>query len=364
MKCSFLKIFGLFLLLATSVNLWAEDTTEVGASSEDFKHYYNTALEKFEAGDYDEAGEFALKAEEAASDSVMKANSLQLAIDSYRAGGMLYKEFNAIEKMINCYRNYTDSVQQINRLFEIGNVYFAGEREPSFWSLRWIPWLHGEDKTEELYARALAQGPFAEGSHLARMRLAVFLIENKKNDEALKHLREIVKLEDSDPNFRYAYLLLAEQLMFLAHKGDGDNFYAQEAIEVCEKFKQKYPNATENDMVDKWLLKIKDLQAKRLLEMSKFYKKSGKIEAAIRYSNEVVSKYPDSIHAEKAEKLLVEMDKKYIPRSVTPEIQSRLQSYETFRMVDEEKKLLVHPLESKKGFMLPVYELQVNSSEK
>ena len=196
------------------------------------------------------------------------------------------------------------------------------------------------------------------------MRLAVFLIENKKNDEALKHLREIVKLEDSDPNFRYAYLLLAEQLMFLAHKGDGDNFYAQEAIEVCEKFKQKYPNATENDMVDKWLLKIKDLQAKRLLEMSKFYRKSGKIEAAIRYSNEVVSKYPDSIHAEKAEKLLVEMDKKYIPRSVTPEIQSRLQSYETFRMVDEEKKLLAHPLESKKGFMLPVYELQVNSSEK
>ena len=284
---------------------------------------------------------------------------MQLAIDSYRAGGMLYKEFNAVEKMIIRYRNYTDSVRQIDRLFEIGNLYFAGEREPSFWSLRWIPWLHGEDKTEELYTRALAQGPFAENSHLARMRLAVFLIESKKNDEALKHLREFVKLEESDPNFRYAYLLLAEQLMFLAHKGDGDNFHAQEAIEVCEKFKSKYPDATENDMVDKWLLKIKDLQAKRLLEMAIFYNKSGKTEAAIRYANELVSKYPDSIYAEKAEKLLVKMDKKYIPQSVTSEVKSRLQSYENFRMADEEKKLLTHPSESGNKFLLPVYELKL-----
>lgn len=364
MKFDLLKILGLFSLLAIAFGVYADEAAEIQQSNDKFKNYYSSALEKFESKDYDEAGELALKAEEAATDSVMKANSLQLAIDSYRAGGMLYKEFNAVEKMVIRYRNYTDSVQQINRLFAIGDAYFAGEREPSFWALRWIPWLHGEDKTEELYNRALAQGPFADGSHLARMRLAVAMIENKKGEEALKYLREIVKLEENDPNFRYAYLLLAEQLMFLAHKGDGDNFYAQEAIEVCEKFKEKYPTASEVDMVNKWLLKIKDLQAKRLLDMSKFYNKSGKTEAAIRYSNEVVSKYPDSIYAEKAEELLVKMDKKYIPRSATPAIESRLQSYENFRMADEEKKLLVHPAESKQGFLLPVYELHVESNNK
>jgi outer membrane protein assembly factor BamD (BamD/ComL family) len=358
MKFGLLKILGILILLGLNFNFFAEDT-EVKTDNESFKKYYNSALEKFEAKEYDEAGELALQAEEVALDSVMKANSLQLAIDSYRAGGMLYKEFNAVEKMIIRYRNYTDSVRQIDRLFEIGNLYFAGEREPSFWALRWIPWLHGEDKTEELYTRALAQGPFAENSHLARMRLAVFLIENKKNDEALKHLREIVKIENNDPNFRYAYLLLAEQLMFLAHKGDGDNFFAQEAIEICDKFKLKYPNASENDMVDKWLLKIKDLQAKRLYDMSIFYKKSGKQEAAIRYANELISKYPDSIHAEKAEKLLVKMDNKYIPKSVSPEVESRLQSYESFRMADEEKKLLIHPSESGNKLLLPVYELHL-----
>ncbi len=362
MKITLQKLFCLTLLLGFSLNFFTEESNDIQAENEKFKQYYNVALEKFEAEEYDEAGEFALKAEEVAPDSVMKANSLQLAIDSYRAGGMLYKEFNAIDKMIVRYRNYTDSVKQINRLFEIGNAYFAGEREQSYWTLRWIPWLHGEDKTEELYTRALALGPFAEGAHLARMRLAVFLIEAKKNEEALKHLREIVQLEENDPDFRYAYLLLAEQLMFLAHKGDGDNFYAQEAIEVCNRFKQKYPQAEENDLVDKWLLKIKDLQAKRLLDMAEFYKKSGKIEAAIRYAGEVVSKYPDSIYAEKAEKLLVAMDSKYIPKSVTPEVKSRLQSYENFQMVSEEKELLEHPSESQK-FLLPVYDLHITPNK-
>lgn len=345
--CIIICCFGVFS------HVFGEDDS----NNDRYRNFFDRALKAKADGSFDEAGDLAIKAEEATSDSVLKANALQEAINCYKAGGMLYKEFNCIEKMIVNYRNYTNVVNQIDRMFAIGDAYFSGEREPSFWSLRWIPWLHDRDKTEEMYVRALAQGPFAKGAHLARMRLATALIESGKSLDALKHLREIVRLESNNLEYRYAYLILGEQLYFLAQKGDGDGLYNQEALEVFEKFKNKYPDASENDMVDKWILKLKDFQAKKLLDMSKFYYKGGKNEAAIRYANEVISKYSDSIYAEDAERLLVKMDKKYIPNSIMPEVKSRLQSYESYKLVDEEQPLLINPSESNKGYLLPVYDL-------
>ena len=216
-------------------------------------------------------------------------------------------------------------------------------------------------RTHELYKRTLERAPFVKSAPRARTRMAVILLEDGKNTEALEFLRESVRQAEakhqSDKELKYTYLILAEQLFGLAAKGDGDGKYYNEALQVCDAFKKKFPDAAENDTVKIWKLKAKDVRAKQLLDMAEFYRKSGKNTPAVRYLNEILTKYPDSEYASEAEKRLVDMDKKFVPTAVLPEPEDRFQKYDAYAASEEEKKILTTPNDSDNRYLLNVYDI-------
>lgn len=318
-------------------------------------------------GNANQAGELALEAAETAEDPVLKANALHLAVKAFRTGKMLYKEFQALDELALNYAPYTNMEQTANRMMEIGDLYFAGEREPMFWALRWIPWLTDKDRTQELYKRALERAPFAKGAARARMRMAVHLLDEGKSAEALELLRESVRQSEAKHNvdleLKYSYLVLAEHLFGLAARGDGDGKFYQEALEVCDSFQKKFPTAPENETVALWKLKAKDVRAKQLLDMADFYSKSDKITPATRYLNEILTKYPDTKYAAEAEKRLVKIDKTFVPVAILPESEERYLKYDAYPTSKEEKKILSTPLNSDNRFLLNVYDIKSTPSK-
>lgn len=318
-------------------------------------------------GNANKAGELALEASEEAADPVLKANALHLAVKAFRTGKMLYKEFNALDLLSLNYAPYTNVNQNVERMMEIADLYYSGEREPLFWAFRFVPWLTDKDRTHELYQRALERAPFVRGAPRARTRMAITLLEDGKNKEAIELLRESVRQaeakHDADTELKYTYLILAEQLFGLAAKGDGDGKYYDEAMQVCDSFKKRFPAADENDTVRVWKLKAKDVRAKQLLDMADFYRKSGKNTPAVRYLNQILTEYADTEYAADAEKRLVDMDKKFVPVAVLPEPAERYQKYDAYAAPAEEKKILTHPADSDNRFLLNVYDINHTSAQ-
>lgn len=341
-------------------------TFVLNATDEDCRKLCAEAETVLIDGNANKAGELALEASKAASDPVLKANALHLAVKAFRTGKMLYKEFQALDELALNYAPYTNMEQTANRMMEIGDLYFSGEREPLFWAFRWVPWLTDKDRTQELYKRALERAPFAQGAPRARMRMAVHLLDEGKNAEALTLLRESVRQSESkhkvDLELKYSYLVLAEQLFGLAAKGDGDGKYYNEAIEVCDSFQKKFPTAAENETIALWKLKARDVRAKQLLDMADFYNKSGKKTPATRYLNEILTKYPDTESASKAEKRLAKMDKTFTPVAVLPESGDRYLKYDAYETPKEEKKILTSPSDSDNRYLLNVYDIKSRPS--
>ena len=77
-----------------------------------------------------------------------------------------------------------------------------------------------------------------------------------------------------------------------------------------ERFKSSFPGEPRVEKVNKMLIEMKDYFAKNLFEIGSFYQRTKKDDAAAIYYAKILSKYPQSSYAEKAEKILAKLDRK------------------------------------------------------
>jgi outer membrane protein assembly factor BamD (BamD/ComL family) len=333
------------------------------ASDKEASEKYRQGLQEFKSGNYTSAADKFIAAEKLADTVSMKADALKEAVKTYNKAGLYYKEFETIEKLLTGYASYVNYGEMVDREFQIGTLYYNGHRDPAFWSLRWIPWLTGPDKTIDIFKKALKNAPFAKAAPAARLQLAVIFIEKSENEKALKLLRAIIKNHPDTKECKFAYLELGNALFELSKKGDGDGKYNSDAVKVFGEFLKKYPKAPEGDWVRKCLLKSKDIQAKRLLNIAKFYHRIGRNAPAERYLNKVMMKYPDSLSAENSEELLVKIDKTYSPEGFRPELKSRLQKYPVIPIPPEPSPIIVVPENSDNKWLLPIRDVGLGRRE-
>lgn len=345
----------IFATILTAAAVWADD---------------NQARAVFDEGKQLEASgqpyAAALKfadAELLADSSVLKANALKAQIAAYKASDMYFREFEAIEQLLSRFPEEADYAAMVNREYELGELYYTGKREPAFWSLRWIPWLVGADKSKEILEKALERAPFSKRAPSARLRLAYILDQESKVKESLEQLRLIIKNYPDSTEVEFAYLALADGLLVMAQRGDGDGKYSSEAIEVFHEIIKKYPKSEHSEWARKSLLKAQDIQAERLLTMAKFYERTGRTDASERYLARIVKDFPESKQADQSENMLANLDKTYLPDGYRPEVEERLIPYEMYAIPREAKKLLVVPEASNGKYLLPVYDLNLNKQQ-
>ena len=313
----------------------------------------------YEAGDYYQAAKKFEDTERLAGTPAIKANSLVARIGAWKMCNMMRRELECIEKLLTRYPEYSDYKLLSERIYEIGDRYYAGEREPSYWHLRWIPWLNDGDKTIDIYRKALERAPFSESAPRARLRLAYLLDRDGKAKDAIAELRTLIKNHPASSEYKYALLALAESLFIAAEKGDGDGRLVQEAFETLKTYEAKFPGSSEMSWVRRRMLQYSDMQAKRLCDMADYYSKNNRTDASRRYYADVISKYPESSSAADAEQKLISLDPAYIPAGKAPAQQSRQAALRAYKIPEEASRVLISPAtDTSTHYLRPVMDLQ------
>lgn len=339
-----------WLVAAAAMAVFADDAEATRLYEEGRKLYLD--------GSYYSAGGVFVEAEKRADSNAIKANSLLSQMYAWRMCELYYREFQAIEKLLTLYPEYADFGPLVDREFELGELYAQGKREPAFWSLRFIPWLTDEDRSEEIFKRALDRAPFAKFSAKAHLRLAYLYDQSGRVKASIDQLREIVRDYPNSEQHKFAMLALAEGLLELARRGDGDGSYIREAADVLGRFNERYPDAEEKEWAKRQLLEAKDVQAKRLYDMAEFYRRSGRQEAAERYLARIVSELPESKYAAESEAKLVDLDSSYVPGDFLPDPESRLPRIKTYSLPPEARHVLISPGVGDHHYLTPVYDLK------
>jgi len=272
---------------------------------------FSKGIDAFKAKKFREAATLFNAAEIYADDGFMKAKAIKAAARSYNYAKLHYQEFKEIEKLLGGFPSHVDFEKMVTREFEIGEKYFDGYREREY---KYFTWIKGDDKTVEVYEKALARGPFAKMAPKAKLRLGrIYLVDGKK-DKALKMFREVSTQYPGAPEQKYGYLELGNALIQMARKGDGDGANAKKAKQVLQTIVAKYPDDAEAAWAKDALVEADEIAAKRLHGVASFYKRTGKPEVAQQYFKEVVREFPDTRVAEKSEGKLVEIDSSYVPQ--------------------------------------------------
>ncbi|MBE6387781.1 MAG: outer membrane protein assembly factor BamD [Lentisphaerae bacterium] len=345
-----LKTASAFLLISGAA-LFADDRSAAEAYSAGHAMYQNrdfyNAAKKFE-----ESGRLA-------TSPAIKANSLVARVGAWRMCGMIYRELECIDVLLSRYPEYADYKLLSERLYEIGDLYYNGQREPAYWHFRWIPWLNNGDKTADIYKKALERAPFSPSAARARLRLAYLLDQNGDIKGSIEHLRVIVKDFPKSKEYRYSILALAEALFIRAEHGDGDGRLAKEAYEMLKLYEKKYPKTSEMAWVKRRILQYQDTQAQRLYEMAEFYEKHNRKEASKRYYSNIISQYPLSQLAPQAEHKLIALDPAFTPGKFRQEPDSRLPQLRAYKIPQEASRVLISPATDRNThFLRPVMDLK------
>ena len=343
--------FYLFILLSFFVlTISADDNTASQIYSEGRQLYldgeYYDAAQKFESCRFH------------TKNMTIRANSLIAQAASYRMCKLYYREFLAIEELLERYPEYVNCKDMIAREFEIGQIFRGGYREPAFWVFRWIPYLVDVNRTEEVFSAALKRAPYSEYAPGAHMQLAIFFDQEGETQKSVAELRMILERHGKSEQSKYALLALANALFNLAGRGDGDSRYINESVELFKLFCQRYPDASEIEFARNRLAQAKDVQAKKLFEIAEFYRKNGRKEVAERYLAQVMNEYPDSKTAPNAEAVLVDISDNFLPAAPQEKIEARMPDLKSYSIPDEPGLLLAAPGENGNHFLLNVPDIK------
>ena len=346
------------LLLAALCPVFAGDAEATRCYEEGRKLYL--------AGEYYDAAEKFEECHLLADSAAIRANSLLAVIGAYRMCKLPYREYLAIEKLLDRHIEYADYAGMVKREFELGDQFRKGVREPSFWSLRWIPYLTDIDRTEEIYTGALRRSPYAPEAPEARLYLAYWYEMNGMTAKSLDTLRELLRKHPDSPRRKIALLALGNGLFELAARGgDGDGVLIAEALSCFQECVKSFPDSPEAAFARRKIAAARDVQAAHLEAIAEFYRKSGRGAAAARYFARIMQEFPESASAAKAEEQLVKIDSTYLPGDFPEKEERRYPELHSFALPQNAEKMLLSPAMPKnRTFLLPVPDIKGNDGKK
>lgn len=336
--------FAVFLALG---RLYASDA-EANAKIE-------LAIVEGKAGDFRSAGDLYMDAQLLADSPTLKANALRSAANSYRSAGLLFKEFDCIERLVKGFPGKISYTEAIEREYQIGDEYFAGHRDTPF---SFLPFIKDENKCIAIYEAALKSAPCSERAPDTRLRLGRIYLDDQKPDKAIVCFKDTAKLHPGTPAAKYAHLELCSTLLQLSRKGDGDGKYSSQALEAFDQFMTKYPKDPECGWVKRAKEEVRGIIAKRLNGLAAFYHRLGKDEVAERYLTQVIKEYPGTEPVNSSEDMLAKIDESYKIAPDRKEFMPEPRFYKNSQIPAQEAPIIEVPENSDGKWLLPIKDLK------
>lgn len=343
------KFLPVLVFSAASWLLYASDT-EANA-------FFAQGRDREKEGSFRKAASCYMDAHFVADSPALRGNSLIAAARSYRKAKLYGAEFDCLRKLLREHLNGIDFTQVTERIYTIGDLFFAGHRDLF---VDWIPFFKKDDRTYEIYEAALEAAPCFARAGETRLRVARLYIDDQKVLDAVRHLREVSKLHGGTPAGKFAMLELCNLLAQMSERGDGDNSYGKQAIEACDNYSAQYGSSPENQWVLKTRQQVRNRIAERYHSTGSYYYKSGKHALAERYLANVVKDYANTKIARSSEELLSRINSESdaaLQALRVPYVEAR-EKFKVVPIPEEDQPILVTPEESNGKWLLPVRDLR------
>lgn len=267
---------------------------------------FDWAMKFYESKDYKRSvGEFT-KLVRYYPNSELAAEAQYYVGRSYEGLEEYEQAYLAYQKAIETYPFTKKMEEMIEREFEIGNRFYAGERI-KLWGVPTFPSVY---KAIEIYQKVVDNAPY--GKYAEEVLYKIGECHKKAGDYQAARLA-FQKLVDEHPDSKLAadakfqVGLCASQASL---KPTYDQSVTNEALKEVEDFAKRHPESQLTHEADKMRQSLREKKAESDFTIAEFYSKQKYYEAASVYYKNIVETLPETSWAKKAQVKLREIEKK------------------------------------------------------
>ncbi len=213
----------------------------------------------------------------------------------YEAKHKEEKAFKEYQKTIEKYPKLASYPEVIERQDKIADLYLAGK-----WFKLWgfIPLFPSMEKTSEMYAKIVKNGPYSDIAPQAQLKIGTAREKQKNYPMAVKAYETAADRYHDRPQIA-AEALYRAGLAYnkQAQTAEYDQHAAAQAIATFTDFMTLYPNDARVPEAQKLIASLRTEQSKGSYNTARFYEKRKKWKGALVYYNEAILKDPNSEYA-------------------------------------------------------------------
>src|SRR6266581_3219797 len=217
---------------------------------------------------------------------------------SYEETGKDEKAFKEYQRVLEKQPKIGNYEEILQRQIAITDRFLAGK-----WFKLWgyIPFFPSMERTAEMYAKIVKNGPYSEVSPQAQLKIGAAR-EKQSNFSAAVKAYELAADRYHDRPLVAAEALYRAGLAYnkQAQTAEYDQSTVGQAIATFTDFMTLYPNDARVPQTQKIITSLKSEQARGNFQTAKFYEKYKKWNGALVYYNEVLLRDPNSPFATEA----------------------------------------------------------------
>ncbi len=202
------------------------------------------------------------------------------------------KAFKAYQQVLEKYPKIPNYQEISKRQFEIASRFLNGQ---SFKIFGYIPFLPSMEKTADMYAKIVRNGPYSELAPQAQMNIGAAREKQSEYPLAVKAYEQAADRYNDRKDIAAEALYKAGMASNRQAKtSEYDQSVAASAIGTFTDFMALFPNDPRTAEAQKLISSLKSEQARGSYQTAKFYEKNKKWDGALIYYNEVLLKDPES----------------------------------------------------------------------
>jgi outer membrane protein assembly factor BamD len=210
--------------------------------------------------------------------------------------GDFWAAYKAYQKVVEKYSSSQFFDLAIERQYNIGNLYLAGEPQ-RIWK---IPLLPSMEKTVEIFQQIVDNAPYGTYAAPSYFKMGLARENQGKWGNAISSYTKLLDrypgsdlADDAQYQIGYAWYKASSLPEY-------DQSAAEKSIEAFRDFMVKFPNSEKLAQAQEYIGELTGRQVEGSFNIAKFYEKQKQYKAALIYYKDVVRVSPDSEFAAKA----------------------------------------------------------------
>lgn len=200
------------------------------------------------------------------------------------------KAFQSFDTYLSKYPEGSDFKLALDSMISLAKRFMNGERRRLFG----VKMFASNQRAEEMFEAILKRAPFSAQAPQVMLFKAAMMERQGKDQEAIAAYQEILERFPSDPAAEDAQY----QIGFIRLKNVRDGSYNRQdkvrAQESFEDFLSRSPEGGKSAQARENLQKLESTQRQSVLDVAKFYEKTGKFKAAAVYYEDLIQFSPNS----------------------------------------------------------------------